>query len=251
MALPDWLALSTVFGVVMLLVGGVALGVSTRYLWRASTVYRATAVETLDGVRPATAVRITGIVEGGEESLTAPFSGEPCVAIRATIEERRLSPVLLPWDVAIHELSAARPFGIRTDGGIVEVSEPMQTVTLSRQSVGTVARTARPPERIRAYESRANSVPATSLWRDPPTILRPVVDFLGLGRRRYSEQRVAHGDTVTVVGRVRADGRSVDPLVVSDRSRSETIWRMAKTTVAGVLVGVIGILLGTMILLLG
>lgn len=251
MALPDWLALSTVFGVVMLLVGGVAVGVSTRYLWRASVVYRARAVETLDEVPTGTTVRITGLVEPGDDSLTAPFSGEPCVAIRATIEERRLSPVLLPWDVTIHEPTAAQPFAIRTDGSRIEVSEPMQTVTLSRKDVGTVEREVQPPERIQAYESRSGAVPATSLWRDPPSILTPIVDLLGLGRRRYSEQRVAHGDTVTVVGRVRADGRSVDPLVVSDRSQSATLWGMAKTTIAGVLVGVIGVLLGTVILLLG
>jgi hypothetical protein len=246
-ALPDWLQLSTLFGIMMLLVGGVALGASARYIWRGATVYRARIVDRLDGVPTGTLVRVEGTVEADETgTLTAPFSGAACVAIQATVEERRLSPVVLPWDVALHEPTGAQPFRVRTESGTIAISEPTQTVTLERTQVATVGRGEAPPERIRAYEAESSAL-APTVWRDPPSALTGVVDLLGLGRRTYSEQRVGAGDRVTVVGRVTPDG--LRPLVVSDRTPRDTLWRMSGTSVAGIAIGLVGIALGTALLI--
>jgi len=92
------------------------------------------------------------------------------------------------------------------------------------------------------------------VWRDPPAFVRPLASALSLGTRRYSEQRLHPGDDVTVVGRVvgdadgDGDAGGVDPIVVSDRPRAETLYRMAKTSLAGLLIGLVGVALGGFLL---
>jgi hypothetical protein len=58
------------------------------------------------------------------------------------------------------------------------------------------------------------------------------------------------GDEVTVVGRVTETGDGIDPLVVSDRPPSKTIFRMAKTSLIGLSIGLFVVILGLTLFLI-
>jgi hypothetical protein len=245
MVLPASTSTSTLFGAVMLILGGVALAVSARYIWRATAVYRAAQIS--NGATAGSLGRATGTVRHDDDKVAAPFSAAECVALRSEIEERRLSvPYLLPWYVTLHEVTSAVPFTLETAAGTVSVVEPARTVTLTRETIETYGPSETPPERIQRFESDQD-VSTTTLWRDPPSVLAPLFGLLSLGTRRYREQRADVGTDVTVVGRVTADG--IDPLVVSDRTPGRTVLRMAKTAVAGLLIGLVGCLLGVILIL--
>lgn len=250
MALPGELSITMLFGGAMLLIGGLVLLMSGRYVWQATAVLRATKYETLDGVAPDSLVRVAGEITAGEEGvLVAQFSGVECVALRYWIEERRLSFLyLLPWYVTIHEATAAVPFTVRTETETVAVVEPVKTVALASHVVETTPATGEPTERIATFEREHETIPASTGWQHPPALLAPLARALSLGTRRYSEQRAAVGADVTVVGRVTTDRSGLDPLVVSDSPPTATIGRMAKTSLAGVLIGIAGLLLGYFLL---
>lgn len=232
------------FGVAMLVVGAVVLLVSARYVWRAVGVYRARSLTDLSGIPPGTLVRVEGTARPAEAgTMTSPFTGRESLALRYAIEERRLSPYLLPWFVTIHERAGSNPFRLRTAGDVVAVVEPTRTVTLAREIVATVGADETPPERIERFERNSTRLQEPSIWRAPPTLLRPVADLLSLGTRRYSEECLEQGDEVTAVGRVTEDGH-LDPLVLSDRPRGRTLRRMAGTSLAGLAVGGFAVALG-------
>lgn len=240
----------SVFGVGMLGLGAVVLLVSARFVWRASAIVRGTAVESLETVPAGTLVRVSGTAQqGGEPLLSAPFSGRECLALRYSVEERRLSPMLLPWFVTVHERAGADAFQVRTYESTVDVVEPAQTVVLDRTTVATVGPRATPPDRIAQFEAGVAALPTATVWRDPPGVLEPLATLLSLGTRRYVEQRASPGDEVTVVGRTSGDGSGVDPRVVSNASPRRTVGRMAKTSVVGVAIGAFGVLLGVAMVL--
>ncbi|CCQ35142.1 hypothetical protein HTIA_p3040 (plasmid) [Halorhabdus tiamatea SARL4B] len=114
----------------------------------------------------------------------------------------------------------------------------------------TTRATAEPTERIATFERDHEAIPASTRWQHPPGFLAPLARTLSLGTRRYSEQRAAVGADITVVGRVTPDRSGLDPIVVSDGSPIATVGRMAKTSIAGVLIGVVGLLLGYFLLFL-
>lgn len=243
MALPATLDL---FGAAMLVVGAVVLLVSLRYVWRASGVYRATAVDALSGTAPGSLVRLDGTAEATDAgTLTAPFTGRESLALRSAVEERRLSPVLLPWFVTIHERAGSVPFRLRTPKAAIDVAEATRTVTLSTDRVATVDLDEAAPERIERFEARTDALPASTLWHARPFGLGALAGVLSLGARRYTEQRATPGDAVTVVGRVTDDG--VDPVVVSDRSPAGTVRRMASTSLAGLAIGAVAVALGVVL----
>jgi hypothetical protein len=242
---------SQLFGVGLAVIGMVVLAFSGRYVWRTTGIYRAEAVSTLGETAPGTLVRISGTAqEGDADLLSAPFSRSDCLALRYAVEERRLSPVLLPWFVTIHELAGSDTFRLRTSEAQVDIAEPAHTVTLERNIVATVPSSDEPPERIARFERATDAVPVTTYWRTPPSFLRPITRHLSLGTRRYSEQRAVPGDDVTVVGRVTERGDGVDPLVVSDRPPRQTFFRMAKTSLVGLCIGVFVVALGLALVLL-
>ncbi|MFB6195279.1 MAG: hypothetical protein ABEI80_03845 [Haloplanus sp.] len=245
MALPS---LSTTFGAAMLVVGLLVVAVSARHVWRTSAVLRADATERIEGVADGTLVRVSGTVEAAD-TVTAPFSGAACVALRTVVEERRPGALLLPTYVTIHEPTESVPFDVRTPHAAVSVAAPFRTVALASTVVATVGPGDDPPPRIDAYERRADDLPRETVFRSPPAILAPITRALSLGTRRYSERRASPGDAVTVVGRV--EGGRVDPLVVSDAAPRRTLVRLSKTSLAGLLVGGFGLLLGVALLLGG
>lgn len=225
------------FGIAMVAIGVVIVAVTGRYVWRSTGIYRATAVDGLANATAGDLVRFTGTVqESAGEHLTAPFSGQPCLAIRYAVEERRLSPYGLPWFVTIHETAGSVPFRVRTAAATVDVTAAARSVTLEREVVATVGPDETPPERIDRFEREAEGFPRTTVWTRPPGVLRPIARALSLGTREYREQRAEIGETVTVVGRV-TDEEGVEPLVVSDRPPLATAIRMAKTAAVGLAIG--------------
>ncbi|QKY21244.1 hypothetical protein B4589_013000 [Halolamina sp. CBA1230] len=238
---------SQLFGAAMLVVGAVVLLVSARYVWRASGVVRAETVDSLSGTGSGSLVRLSGTAEpADEDALDAPFTGRESLVLRYAIEERRLSPVLLPWFVTIHERAGSVPFRLRTPESVVDVVEPTRTVTLATDRVATVGPDETAPERIERFERTTDALPSTTGWHARPPGLGAVMDILSLGARRYTEQRASPGDDVTVVGRVTDGG--VDPLVVSDRSPAGTLRRMAGTSLVGVAIGVFVVAFGAVLL---
>lgn len=236
------------FGIGMLAVGLLVVGVTGRYVWRSTGIYRAAAVDGLAGTTAGELVRLTGTIrEGPDRHLTAPFSGKPCQALRYAVEERRLSLHVLPWFVPIHETAGSVPFRVRTGTETIDVEAPARSVTLERQVVATVGPDESPPDRIDRFERETDGFPATTVWRSPPGPLRPIARVLSLGTRKYLEQRAETGEEVTVVGRV-TEGGGVDPVVVSDRPPLATAVRMAKTSIVGLAIGIGGIAFGVVLL---
>jgi hypothetical protein len=248
MALHAGLSAADVVGVGMLLVGGLVLAVSARYVWRAAAVHRASTVAAVTAADPGTLVRVDGETVAEQAPLTAPFSGDDCVALRYAVEERRLSPALLPWNVVLHETAGGDAFGVRTDAGVVSVVAPARTVTLAASTVASVGATDTPTERIERFERTVDGLPRSTVWRDPPSLFAPVARALSLGTRRYREACLRPGDGVTVVGRVADERAGVDPVVVSDRSPARTFIRMSKTSLAGLAVGLCGLAVGALVL---
>ena len=236
MALLFGLSAIQLFGLALGVSGLFALLVSARYVWRATAVLRANDVDSIDGLDQGTLVRVSGTVQSIGDPIAAPFSGSDCVALRYSVEERRLSPFFLPWFVTIHERTAARPFTLRTPVSSVAIAQAPRTVTLERTVVATVPSDTNPPERIARFHRSVSAAPGWTIWRDVPEFFAGLSGVLSLGTRRYLEQRAGEGNAVTVVGRVSADG--VNPIVVSDRSPTDTLVRMAKTSLAGLLIGV-------------
>ncbi|WP_435066727.1 hypothetical protein [Haloplanus sp. C73] len=245
-------SVTTLFGGAMLFVGGIILLVSGRYVWRATAVLRATEVDALADRASNALVRVSGTVSREtEDILVAPFSGVECVAVRYQIEERRLSTLyLLPWYVTVREGTGAVEFAVQSAVGTVPVVEPVRTVVLQNEVVETVRADEDPSERVREFE-RSKGASESTVWQTPPSVLAPLFRFLSLGARRYSEQRAARGAEITVVGRVTDDGAGLDPIVVSDRAPMATVLRMAKTSIAGLCIGGVGVLLGYVVLFLG
>lgn len=252
MALPSGLSVSTLFGGAMVLLGGVILAVSGRYVWRATAVLRATDRDTLENAPPGTLARASGTAIPGDAGvLSGPFSGVECLALRQTIEERRLSFLyVFPWYVTLQSATGAVEFSVRTPTGDVPVVEPVRTVVLETAVVETVGPGAAPSERVETFLRDRGDVPRSTVWTDPPRVLAPLFGALSLGTRRYSEQRAERGAEVTAVGRVTDDGSGIDPIVVSDRGPIATLVRMAKTSIAGVLVAAASLLLGYVLLVL-
>lgn len=247
MALP--LSSGQLFGAVMVLVGVVVLAFSARYVWRATSIYRAIDVALLEDTTAGMLVRVAGTAQRGPgDALLAPFSGEHCFALRYAVEERRLSPLLLPWFVTVYERARSKSFRVHTPEGRIDVVAPARTVTLERQTVATATPDERPPERIERFEEQTSGLPSTTIWRNPPSVLEPVRRLLSLGTRRYSEEKTTPGDEVTVVGYITEDGDGIDPLVVSDRSPTTTVLRMAQTSLVGLAIGGFGLLLGLVLL---
>lgn len=253
MAVPSDLPLTTLFGAVMLLIGGFILLVSGRYIWRATAVFRAAGLEAIVDITPGTLVRVSGTVGQADANLiVAPFSGIECVALRYQVEERRVSlPNPLPWYVTIHEATGAVEFAVQTTAGTIPIVDSVQTVVLTTDVIETASAKTTPAERIRAFEQGHDDIPTSTIWQRPTSVLVPIFRVLSLGTRRYSEQRAVRGTDVTVVGRVSKDKTGINPLIISDRSPTSTLFRMASISIMGLLTAIVGLSLGYFLLILG
>lgn len=247
------MALLALSGTQLLGLGFAALGfliaaLTARYVWRATGIWRAAGIDALAAAGPGELVRFEGTVHrGSDEFLRAPFSGQECQVLRYTIEERHLSPFLLPWDVTLRETAGSVPFRVRTAADAIDLLGPSRSVLLEDRFIETVRADETPPDRIRRFEHEHDQQASASPWRSPPNLLQPIASALSLGTRRYVEQRAGSGDVVTVVGRVTERGDAVDPIVVSDRDPVATVLGMAKPSLVGFLAGVSGIVFGAIL----
>lgn len=245
------LPLDEVFGFVFAGMGVLILAFVSRYVWRVSSLFRATPVSSLTGRDPGELVRISGTAKPGTfEPFTAPFSGRECLVLRYGVEERRPSFVLLPWFVTIHERAGSDAFRVRTDDGDIDIFAPSGTVSLEAEVIETETPTETPPSRVKEYQRTSTALPSTTFWRDPPSVLKPVFSRLSLGSRRFIEQCLCPQSPVTVVGRVEEAAHGVDPLLVADRPPYPTFYRMARTSALGVSIGLFSGLVGLALVVL-
>ncbi|ELZ84669.1 hypothetical protein C453_11661 [Haloferax elongans ATCC BAA-1513] len=240
------------FGVGFLVVGGFVVLVSGRYVWRTLSVVRADAVSEVGSQHAGDVVKVTGTAaQTGDKALVAPFSERPSLAVRYEIAERRLSPIVVPWFVTIFTNSASVPFTIDTGSQRVSVGSPPRTVTTSTDVVETIGPTESPPDHVASFERETDAVAASTWWRTPPRVVRRLWSVIGLGARRYTEERVVPGDSVTVVGRVSDDAdATISPVVVSSFSPIRSVYRMASTSVVGLSIGIVSLALGTVLVTL-
>lgn len=241
---------ATLFGIVMLGVGLLVALVSLRYVWRTIRLVRAPSASSLEVVDAGDVVRFEGTaVASAGEGVVGPFSGRETIALRAAVEERRPSVVIYPWDVTLWEAERGKAHGVRTPEGEVSVGPAVRTVVVGTDHVTSVDVDSAPPEHIEDFVSNTEGISRWTFWSDPPGFLRPLWRVVSLGRRRYLEQALEDGDEVTVVGRAKAEG-GLDPIVLSDRGFRATLWRMARTSFAGLAIGFVGLSFGTVVLLL-
>jgi hypothetical protein len=246
MSLPS---IPSPFGIAMLVVGLFVSLVSLRHVRRTTAISRAPDVSRLDGRADGSLVRLTGTVEAGSDTIEAPFSGADCVALRPSVEERRLGAFLLPTFVTIHDPARSVDFALRTPRATVPVTAPLRTVALDSSVVETVGPGESPPDRIARYERETDGCPAETAYRSPPALVAPLARALSFGARRYGEARASPGDSVTVVGRV-VDG-AVDPLIVADGSPTRALLRLSKTSLAGLSIGGVTLVLGLWLVVAG
>lgn len=250
MALLD-LSGTQLLGLGFAALGFVIVAVTARYVWRATGIWRGTEIQSLADASPGSLVRFGGTVQrGSDEFLRAPFSGTECQVLRYEIEERHLSPLLLPWDVTLHETAGSVPFRVRTAADVIDLLGPTRSVVLEKRLVETVSVGETPPARIRRFEREHDQRAAASRWRNLPSVLRPIASAFSLGTRQYVEQWAGTGDEVTVVGRVTERGDAVDPVLVSDRGPLATVRGMAGPALVGFVVGVGTIVFGAALLFL-
>jgi len=169
-----------------------------------------TATSTIRAVA-AGEVRISGLVEAAELTLTSPLQSRPCIYYRSSVEETDGQ-----WEHTVFDEERAVGFRLRDDGGEVRV--------FPRGARWAVPE--RYDERLGALDDEPTGLrlrsggiygPATFdrttriaelLTVHPPTEEPPgltggglgAVNAAGLARRRYREARIEPGDVVTIVG---------------------------------------------------
>nr|WP_241429818.1 hypothetical protein [Haloferax larsenii] len=242
---------TALFGAGFLVVGGFVVLVSGRYVWRTLSVARADEVSAVGTQHAGDVVKVTGTASRAEDgALVSPFSERPSLAVRYEIAERRISPIVVPWFVTIFTNSASVPFTLNTGSQRVTVESPPRTVTTSTDVVATVGPDEALPDHIASFERETDAVAASTWWRNPSRVVRRLWSVIGLGARRYTEERVVPGDSVTVVGRVSGDSATLSPVVVSSFSPMRSVYRMASTSVVGLSIGLVCLVLGTVLVTL-
>jgi hypothetical protein len=236
----------------MLAVGAVVTLVSLWYAWRASRAVRAPSLASVDAPSAGDRVAVAGTARpGAEEPLVSPLRGRGCLAVRATVEERRLQllPLPLPTWVPLARTSVAGRFRVRTPTTDLPVVAPTASLVLAAEPVARVEPGASVDEALTAFERR-HDVPARTFWHGRPPGLGTLARALSLGHRRYTEGTLESGADVFVAGRLveretaNGGGLGVVPEVVSTRSRAATLRRVTRTSLVGLAAGAVALLLG-------
>ena len=240
------------FGAAMLVLGAVVALVSLWYAWHATRAVRAPSLASVETASAGDRVTVEGTARPGpDEPLASPFRDRECLAVQATVEERRLValPVPLPTWVQLARTSVAQPFRVRTPTVDCPVVAPTSSLVLSAETVAEVAPDETPDGAARAFERR-HDVPPRTFWHGRPPVVGAVAGALSLGHRRYGEGTLESGAEVVVAGRlVEIEGEGdnllgVDPDLVSTRSPAATLARVARTSLVGLAAGALAILLG-------
>jgi hypothetical protein len=241
------------FGVAMLALGAVVALVSLWYAWHATQALRAPSLGSVETVSAGDRVTVEGRAHPGpDDPLASPLRDRACLAVQATVEERRLVvlPVPLPTWVQLARTSVAQPFRVRTPTSDCPVVAPTSSLVCSAESVTEVAPGETVDGAAGAFERR-HDVPPRTVWHGRPPVVGAVAGALSLGRRRYREGTLESGGDVLVAGRlVETEGEGgigIDPDLVSTRSRAATLARVARTSLVGLAAGGLAMLVGALL----
>ena len=238
------------FSVAMLALGAAVALVSLWYAWHATRALRAPSLTSVETASAGDRVTVEGTAHSGPDApLASPFRERECLAVQATVEERRLVvlPVPLPTWVQLARTSVAQPFRVRTPTDDCPVVAPTSSLVCSTETVAEVAPGETPDGAVGAFERR-HDVPSRTFWHGRPPVVGAVAGALSLGHRRYREGTLEPGADVLVAGRLveteSEGGLGIDPDLVSTRSRAATLARVARTSLVGLAAGALGVLLG-------
>ncbi|MFC6835060.1 hypothetical protein [Halomarina ordinaria] len=139
-------------------------------------------------------VEVRGTAGVHEDTLTAPFSGTPCLVCAWTVEEERTGQHGTYWE----DVAAGReavPFRVEDDTGSVLAFPAGLDSRLERERVATVPGGRPPPERIRRFVAEREDLDG----EDTSLSLGPLEVATG-SDRRYVEARLDPGERAYVYG---------------------------------------------------
>ncbi|MDV7349777.1 GIDE domain-containing protein [Halorubrum distributum] len=203
----------------------------------------ATSPAGLDGAERQ--IRVRGRVAAvDDETLPAPFGGDPCCCVEYDVSELRSQGKGQSW-VTIDGGEAGVPFRVDDGGTGVRVDPAAAAFSLAVDEKVKLDAGEEPPERVRGFIDAVDEVDDTETGYE--------VGPLTIGddpRRRYVQRTLRPGDEVTVVGDSEAfpdapvgevKSRIADgsPFVVSDASARRTALRMVGGSAVPILLGAV------------
>ncbi|ELZ46047.1 hypothetical protein C465_13118 [Halorubrum distributum JCM 9100] len=203
----------------------------------------ATSPAGLDGAERR--IRVTGRVAAvDDETLPAPFGGDPCCCVEYDVSELRSQGKGQSW-VTIDGGEAGVPFRVDDGGTGVRVDPAAAAFSLAVDEKVKLDAGEESPERVRGFIGAVDEVDDTETGYE--------VGPLTIGddpRRRYVQRTLRPGDEVTVVGDSEAfpdapvgevKSRIADgsPFVVSDASARRTALRMVGGSAVPILLGAV------------
>jgi len=225
--MPSMLSVQTVFGFVLLALGGAIGWYGVRPLVVVPKLLRATVCDVGDIPADDAFVVCRGTVSETGESVQAPFTGSRCFGFEFEVTERQPFGIGIPWFQAhVDDGVAVRPFTLDDPTGSLTVVPSTKRFGLDTDStVITASANESPPDRIQRFVDVRDTIEPVSSW------IRLVP---GLGRRRYVERRIDPGEEYLIAGPTeRQQGETVltGNLVITDRSPRQfavtRLWKAA------------------------
>ncbi|MEZ3163529.1 hypothetical protein ABNG03_07040 [Halorubrum sp. RMP-47] len=244
----------TAVGVGALVVGLAFLAHGAAGARNAVGVLRATATgpARLDGAERR--IRVSGrAAQVDDETLPAPFGGDPCLCVEYDVSELRSQGKGQSW-VAIDGGEAGVPFQVDDGGTGVRVDPAAASFSLDVDEKIKLDAGEEPPERVRGFIDAVDAVDDTETGYE--------VGPLTIGddpRRRYVQRALRPGDEVTVVGdseafpgapvgEVKSRIAGGSPFVVSDASVRRTALRLVGGAVVPLVLGAVALVVAALAL---
>jgi hypothetical protein len=191
-------------------------------------------------------------VESDDGTVTAPFTGSPCLAYTYEVEELRSSGKNQSWQTLDTGMGGV-DFVVDDGTGRVRVDPSGADIHLESHSV-TVPAGTELPDRLAQYVESTDAVEKQTRTVDI------VITKLAVGnKQRFTERRLDVGEDVYVYGQATAgptaewgsnlvdalvgDGDGTPVFVISDTDERGTAWRIARTSIwrIGAGIGMVGI----------
>ena len=203
----------------------------------------ATSPAGLDGAERR--IRVSGrAAEVDDETLPAPFGGDPSLCVEYDVSELRSQGKGQSW-VTIDGGEAGVPFRVDDGGTGVRVDPAAAAFSLDVDEKIKLDAGEEPPERVRGFIDAVDEVDDTETGYE--------VGPLTIGddpRRRYVQRTLRPGDEVTVVGdseafpdapvgEVKSRFADGSPFVVSDASARSTALRLVGGSAVPILLGAV------------
>lgn len=215
-----WFALGGVLYVSGVLVGGWALARRDHL----RLIEETPTTDTGGYTQPGDVVELEGEAVSYEEPLTAPVTGEPALAYRYKVEERRAMGRRSHWVPVDHGRDGVR-FAVDDGSGPAVVDPSDARLDFQDPEYFRVGSDEEAPEQIRSLNGSISEVDESD-------------------RVRYTEERIVPGESAYVLGEVvdsiSSDGRTATvvgdgdtPLIVADRSEESLKRRLRWLVVYG------------------